>query len=311
MVLGAALGACIHLAGRAAWAAHAAQEGCRVVKKAKLVELHSPAFVFCLDTSAGLRAQSWENRITGRKITLSGAELEIDVDTLQRRIGITGWKFEHSPGSSCGQAPDEDPGYRAGFARADYDDSSWRGVMNLTTGPVAAGGFSWARTRVSIPTDAQDKQLRLTLGGFGLFDHRTMRVFLGGVPIAERSGNRRWRRPLEVDLGPGSAAGRNVRFGQDNVIAVQLSGYVGRLARLDELDPEHRRALSRFYWPAQFEQYLTVGHPVETLDWQVSRPRVRNEGARDLGLGTRESALFSLTPNPQSLAPSAPKEKRR
>ncbi len=46
----------------------------------KLVTLESPAFLFTLDTSDGLRAVSWENRLTGRTLILgNGPELELDI----------------------------------------------------------------------------------------------------------------------------------------------------------------------------------------------------------------------------------------
>jgi hypothetical protein len=53
---------------------------CRAVQQGKRLELCSPFFVFRLDTVAGLRAESWENRLTGRKISLGGGpELEFDI----------------------------------------------------------------------------------------------------------------------------------------------------------------------------------------------------------------------------------------
>ena len=42
--------------------------------------LESPAFAFTLDTADGLRAVSWENKLTGRKLSLgNGAEVELDI----------------------------------------------------------------------------------------------------------------------------------------------------------------------------------------------------------------------------------------
>ncbi len=53
---------------------------CRVARRGDTVELHSPFFVFRLDTAKGLRADSWENRLTGRTIHLGGGpELEVDI----------------------------------------------------------------------------------------------------------------------------------------------------------------------------------------------------------------------------------------
>ena len=44
------------------------------------VELRTPRFVFTLDASDGLRAESWENLLTGTKLSLGmGGELELDI----------------------------------------------------------------------------------------------------------------------------------------------------------------------------------------------------------------------------------------
>ncbi len=53
---------------------------CRVLREGTRVELHSPYFVFRLDTTSGLRAQSWENRLTDHTLSLgNGPELEFDL----------------------------------------------------------------------------------------------------------------------------------------------------------------------------------------------------------------------------------------
>ena len=57
-----------------------AEPPCRTVQEGKRLVLCSPYFVFRLDTAAGLRAESWENRLTGRKISLGGGpELGFDI----------------------------------------------------------------------------------------------------------------------------------------------------------------------------------------------------------------------------------------
>ena len=46
----------------------------------KQVTMHSSAFAFVVDTSAGLMAVSWENKLTGRKMRLGdGSEVEFDI----------------------------------------------------------------------------------------------------------------------------------------------------------------------------------------------------------------------------------------
>jgi hypothetical protein len=259
---------------------HGAQ-GCRVVQRGSEFELHAPAFVFSLDTSVGLSARSWENKLSGRTIQLAGgAELGTDLDAAEERIWIPGWKgtVSHAQAADVNQ----DTGYRDGYARPEYDDSKWRGMINLTLGVESPTSFTWARTRVAIPVDSNNKPLSLTLGGFGLFDHRFMRVFLNGNEVGARRTTERWHEPLTLDLGPGSSAHAFVRFGQDNLIAVQLSEFVTRPSHLDKLDPLHERSLpGSLTWPcspAQFEQYLTVGPQLRKVEWGEAHLVSRKEG---------------------------------
>lgn len=56
------------------------QDGCRVAVNGRRVELRCPSQVLILDASAGLRAVSWENRLTGTKLSLgNGPEVELEV----------------------------------------------------------------------------------------------------------------------------------------------------------------------------------------------------------------------------------------
>ncbi|MBT3291330.1 MAG: hypothetical protein HN380_28560, partial [Victivallales bacterium] len=52
---------------------------CSVTVSGSRITLSSPAFAFALDTADGLRAVSWENRLTGREIPL-GDGLEVGLD---------------------------------------------------------------------------------------------------------------------------------------------------------------------------------------------------------------------------------------
>ena len=66
---------------------------CKMIQHRPRLELESPAFEFVLDTSGGLRARSWKNRFTGSQVSLSlGPEVELDFDTAEQRIWISGWK---------------------------------------------------------------------------------------------------------------------------------------------------------------------------------------------------------------------------
>ena len=64
---------------------------CRVLRRGDVVELHSPFFVYRLNTASGLRAQTWENRLTGKTVSLGGgSELELDVAEDRLRVSSDG-----------------------------------------------------------------------------------------------------------------------------------------------------------------------------------------------------------------------------
>jgi len=258
-----------------------AGEACQVVEAGTAVELRAPALYFKLDMSGRLASLSWQNRLSGRTIPFgSDSELEIDLDAAEERIQIPGWKgtVSHAETADCNQ----DPGYKGGYASLGYDDSKWRGMINLTLGVESSSSFTWGRTFVTIPASAYGKPLSLTLGGFGLFDHRFMRVFLNGKEVGARRTTGRWHEPLIVDLGMESKARDSVRFGQTNLIAVQLAEFVARPAHLDELDAVHGRtlpgSLSWPFSPAQCEQYLTVGPQPVNVVWRSPHLVSKEEG---------------------------------
>jgi len=126
-----------------------------------------------------------------------------------------------------------------------------------------------------------------------------MRVFLNGNEVGVRRATGRWHEPLAVDLGPGSKAHEYVRFGANNLIAVQLSEFVTRPAHLDELDPSHAQrlpgSLSWPFTPAQFEQYLTVGPPTGKVAWGPARLVSKIDGRSG-------EAVFALTSDTSNLS---------
>jgi hypothetical protein len=66
---------------------------CRAIRRGNAIELRSPAFVVRLGVADGLRAVSWENRLTGQVLALGNApELAVDLDAAARRIPILGWR---------------------------------------------------------------------------------------------------------------------------------------------------------------------------------------------------------------------------
>ena len=67
------------------------------------VELRSPFFVFRLSTADGLRAERWENRLTGHKLSLgSGPEVEFDVGLPDQALVTAKLKVIHKRAESSG-----------------------------------------------------------------------------------------------------------------------------------------------------------------------------------------------------------------
>jgi len=76
---------------------------CSVTAAGKRVTLESSVFAFTLDTSDGLRAVSWENRLTGRKLNLGeGAEVELDIGSPGQPLKTPALRVVRSPAASTG-----------------------------------------------------------------------------------------------------------------------------------------------------------------------------------------------------------------
>lgn len=255
------------------------------------VRLESPTFGYNLDTSDGLRAVSWENRLTGSSVSLGhGLEFEVDIDTSVRRIGIEGWRATAS--DVAGVSVDEETGFREGYYAPYFDDSAWG--TTLTPAHFAWDNpedYYWFRTHVFISPAVEGMPLSLVLGGFGVWDFRYMRVFLNGQEIGERETAGRWFEPGQFDLGPDSGFQSLVRFGQDNIVAIQMARPIRRVPRLDELDPHCRHHLP-YMWAnqPQFEQYFVVGDPISTPKFAVRSVEIARQEA-DLALTVNIEAI--------------------
>ncbi len=76
-------------------AAFAAESGSCVVQAGSRLELHSPFFLFTLDTSDGLHAVAWKNRLTGKTISLGqGSELDVDLGPLDGPHQTPRWQTD-------------------------------------------------------------------------------------------------------------------------------------------------------------------------------------------------------------------------
>ncbi len=250
----------------------------RVDPQSKRVELHSPDFVFTVDPTNGLQAVAMKNLITGQHLLLgNGPELEVDVDSAEQRLWITGWKWIRSQDKDS--LPEEDRGFIEGFHQPVFNDSTWEGGWHPAVIGFAWGwgyaGYTWTRTHLFLPAQAENKPLTLTLGGFGFSDYRYMRVFINGHELGVRRVTQRWHEPGTFDLGVGSIIYPHLRFGQENIIVLQLASQIIGPGRLDELDPKRAHWIP---WGSLFEQYVTIGQPVQPLHFQMDEMVIGSEG---------------------------------
>ena len=272
------------------------EQRCAIVHDGAHLELRSPYFTYELDLTSGVRAVAWTNHLTGRRIDMGlGPELLLDLDAASRRLWITGWRGVESDPEAL--SPDTERGYLEGYHQPAFHDEHWRGALNPamlwhTGGP----GFYWVRTHLFLPLDCRAHMLTLVLGGLEVFDFRTMRVFINGHLVGVRQlGPERWHEPGHFDLGSTSPAHAALRFGQDNIIALQLADPIHSTARLDELDPQHTHLLPYpFAYPAQFEQYVVVGQPVTTPNLLVRDVEFVEQGTNGVVAITVRSAADDL-----------------
>ena len=80
---------------------------CRIVCQGDGVVLEAPAFAFRLDTAEGLRAASWENRRTGRRLNLGlGPEIEFDIGLPDAPVATPKLRVTRRPADSSGARGD-------------------------------------------------------------------------------------------------------------------------------------------------------------------------------------------------------------
>ena len=78
---------------------------CSVTVSGRRITLSSPAFSFVLDTAEGLRAASWENRLTGRTIPLgSGPEIGFDLGLPDGPLSTASLSVVKLPAPATGQS---------------------------------------------------------------------------------------------------------------------------------------------------------------------------------------------------------------
>ncbi len=239
---------------------------------------------FTLGTAGGrLVASRWENRLGGRCLDLgAGLELGVELDTADRRLWIEGWRGLASQVESS--PPAREAGFGRGYWRAEFDDSAWSNfMMPGMIGYRKPHAWCWARTHLFLPDSCRGRNLTLVLGSLGLFDYRYTRVFINGRAVAARRIVPLWNEPGRFDIGPGAAIYKHLRFGQDNVIALQLGDLICRTRKLDAFDPRHAYHLP-WPWvhPGQYEQYVAVGTPSIQANLRIQAVRTVRRGGKKI-----------------------------
>ncbi len=256
------------------WCAFGAEE----LVGALAIEIGPAALTMKFDESDYLCAVSLENHLAHRTLNLGGgSEIEVVIDPSRRSDGITGWKFAVTQ-STDGPA-DKERGLISGAGGEQFDESRWSLVMTPNCPDAPRAGYAWARRKIGLKQEDRGQPVTFTLGGFGLFDYHRMRVFINGQLVGARDESQARPEPLRLTIRPNSPEYKVLRFGAENLLALQLSKYQDRLARLDDVDPEGRWELSRFYWPPTFEQRVTIGEPPRTLKFKVIGSEQKEDGA--------------------------------
>lgn len=128
------------------------------------------------------------------------------------------WKFYFSS-EDLGASPDDEPGYRAGLWKSDFDDRSWKTVRwgsYWQEDPfVDKKGYGWYRIKVTIPTEMRGKTLHLNIGKVCEKD----RTYLNGELVGATEGADKDR--IYV-LKPGYSVYDKIRWNAPNVIAIQV-----------------------------------------------------------------------------------------
>ncbi len=248
-----------------------------------------------LELSAGaqLTASRWQNRLAGTTLDLGGgAELEVEVDASRERLWIEGWHIQR--GQNEPVPADEEAGFTAGYHRPDYPDiaeqlkdtSRWAPSTGLFTLTASAdqGYWAWARTRVFVPEALRGEPLTLTLGGFGVGDFKETRVFVNGLLAGERHAEGRWVEPGTFVIPPAHPIYAQLRFGQVNILALQLGGAIARNRRMDELDPDHAYHLAYPHCliPPYFQHIAFGERPEKKLVFAVESVMPEDGGLRIL-----------------------------
>ncbi len=263
---------------------------CMVKIESTAAWLVHPAFAVKLNLAGELQIAEWVNRLTGKTLCGGGSELRCQLDAAAHRIDLPGWR--QSETGEASSHPDQDWGYTGRYFDPFCDDSSWFVAGSLVgythliptvfqsqrETEAAANRYQWARSHFILPEEASGQPITLTLGGYSLGDFDYMRVFLNGAPIGIREVAGLFRKPGVFAIDPATAAYKTLRFGQDNVLALQLKDFFSRPEELEQRDRYRSFTLHSGMWNVIFEQTVCVGGPTREARFHVVSHEVVSTG---------------------------------
>jgi hypothetical protein len=238
--------------------------GCYARAEGDLVRIGNDLVERVLSIADGqLRTVELGNLVSGRRWRVrTRAEARLTFGAAAWRHDLVEWGYR--PGTREPVAPEEDDGLAAGFFRPELDDRDWTPVECFTA--VGEGfwdradpvwpGYGWFRARVALPAASAGQPIALGLGGHDHEDWRFYRVWLNGVEVGRRELGGRWREPAPFVVRPGDPAHAALRFGADNLLAVQCGGLDKRLPGMLPAEMEHYLFRSRLV-----DQFVAVGTP--------------------------------------------------
>ena len=239
-------------------------EECYVTQEGDIFRIGNSLIERALSQEGGrLRTVAVTNKITGHTWTLNtNAEARATFAASSSRIEIPLWRY--SPGTSHAVDPDEDAGFRQGFHRPDLIDTDWQSIECFTSigekSDPAQPGYGWFRTTFELPGDAQGQPIGIAVGGYDNEDWQYYRVFVNGEEAGTRELSGRWREPTPFVLDPDHPGYKALKFGGQNVLAVQA----GRMNKLTpEMDPAE--SVRYFFRSRLVDQFVTVGVPTKEL----------------------------------------------
>lgn len=215
-----------------------------------------------------LRTVAILNKRTGRSWRLNTrAEATLRFSAAAARIEIPQWRY--ATGTREAALPDEEAGFRAGYYRREFDDQDWSEVecVNAATEPTDSvwPGFGWFRAAFNLPSDAVGQQVAFGLGGYDHEDWQFYRLFVNGAEIGSRELSGRWREPKPLIVDPSHPAYSALRFGAENVLAIQAGRLNKLLPNMIPAEAEHYLFMSRLS-----DQFVAVGPPTKEIrDFQL------------------------------------------